>query len=297
MATIKRKRGRPRRVELTDDFDENLIQEFQKRPDLYDRNAPNSRDKAYLDDLWEELAQCLGYDSSIVKDRMIQIRNKYHMEKKRLETLKHEDPHSSAESKWPLYNQLAFLSEHIPIRRSFRAMRCKRKYSESEYVVKSEPETDGSDPERDRDFEYRPGKKDLPAYSRTIGTHSKHNRNPSHMLTHRTAPITVLPRLARIPRKVYTSRFIPPVYERPPHLTSVRRTPPSSEKFNAFGQFLTSALIELPESEALVLVDQFTSELVNAYLSKTSQNDKSTVDAVDCVEVDLNCNGHDDKNK
>lgn len=288
MATIKRKRGRPRRVELTDDFDINLIQEFEKRPDLYDRNAPMSKDKAYIDELWEELSHCLGYDVSIVKDRMVQIRNKYHLEKKRLETLRTDNPKSNAESKWPLYEQLSFLSDHIPIRRSFRTMRCKRKYSESEYVIKSEADTEGSDPERERDYEYRPGRKEQIPYNRSFGSHTQ-TRNIGSTPAIRTA---TFPRLTRFPPQIYPSRHNQSVYNRKPfnsdgpHQTGI-------DKFHAFGQFLTSSLVEMPESDALLLIDQFTSALVQTYLEKPAETSESTTKNPDSAKTPNNCNGNE----
>lgn len=42
----------------------------------------------------------------------------------------------------------------------------------------------------------------------------------------------------------------------------------SSDKFNAFGAFLTSALLDMPEKRALELVEKFTNELVKALLDK-----------------------------
>lgn len=52
-----------------------------------------------------------------------------------------------------------------------------------------------------------------------------------------------------------------------------RLTPknPSSAKFEAFGTFIASSLIDLPETNALELVERFTSELVKALIaSKTT---------------------------
>lgn len=272
MATIKRKRGRPRRVELTDDFDVTLIQEFEKRPDLYDRNAPNSKDKQYIEELWEGLANCLGYDVSIVKNRMVQIRNKYHLEKKRIETTKG----GGGESKWPLYDQLSFLSEHIPIRRSFRTMRCRRRYSESEYVMRSEVDTEGSDNDRDRDLDYKSSAKEIP--------HRQPLNNQSQMKNYKST--VTFPRLSRFPPR------------HNPGFHTIRK-PPSPEsnshgandKFNAFGHFLTTTLIEMPENDALTLVDQFTSALVQAYSTKpTEETNAKKSNANDKVEK-TQCNG------
>lgn len=57
------------------------------------------------------------------------------------------------------------------------------------------------------------------------------------------------------------------------HNQSYKRTSsknPSSAKFEAFGNFLASSLIDLPEKNALELVEKFTSEIVKTLIaSKT----------------------------
>lgn len=46
---------------------------------------------------------------------------------------------------------------------------------------------------------------------------------------------------------------------------------PSSAKFEAFGNFIATSLIDLPETNALELVEKFTSEIVKALItSKTT---------------------------
>lgn len=48
-----------------------------------------------------------------------------------------------------------------------------------------------------------------------------------------------------------------------------RTTPknPSSAKFEAFGHFIASSLIDLPEKNALELVEKFTSEIVRTLIA------------------------------
>lgn len=63
------------------------------------------------------------------------------------------------------------------------------------------------------------------------------------------------------------------------HNTSRRRTAeknPSSAKYEAFGTFVSSSLIDLPEKNALELVEMFTSEIVKALIAvKKPQNEES----------------------
>lgn len=42
-------------------FDIKLIKEFEKCPAFYDRNCVNFKNKQYLTDAWENIAQKLGY--------------------------------------------------------------------------------------------------------------------------------------------------------------------------------------------------------------------------------------------
>lgn len=58
----------------------------------------------------------------LLKDRMLQLRNRYNLEKRRLEQLNLENPHKHMTSPWPLYSYLSFLSNHIRSRRSYKSM-------------------------------------------------------------------------------------------------------------------------------------------------------------------------------
>lgn len=51
----------------------------------------------------------------------------------------------------------------------------------------------------------------------------------------------------------------------------------SSDKFSAFGSFITSSLLDLPEDKALHLVEKFTNELVRALIEKGQQPAPATV--------------------
>lgn len=48
---------------------------------------------------------------------------------------------------------------------------------------------------------------------------------------------------------------------------------PSSAKFEAFGHFLASSLIDLPEKNALELVEKFTSEIVKSLIASKTMPD------------------------
>lgn len=50
-------------------FDIKLIKEFEKCPAFYDRNCVNFKNKQYLNDAWESIAQKLGYRGSLFKNK------------------------------------------------------------------------------------------------------------------------------------------------------------------------------------------------------------------------------------
>ncbi|XP_012157970.1 G-box-binding factor isoform X2 [Ceratitis capitata] len=106
----------------TGEFDLSLIREFRARPGFYDRNSPIFKDKLQTAHQWQEISNNLGYDVSLLKDRMLQLRNRYNLEKRRLEQLRDENPGQHIDSPWPLFKHLHFLSEHIRPRRSYKSM-------------------------------------------------------------------------------------------------------------------------------------------------------------------------------
>ncbi|XP_014099131.2 GATA zinc finger domain-containing protein 10 isoform X1 [Bactrocera oleae] len=106
----------------TGEFDLSLIREFRARPGFYDRNSASFKDKLHTAHQWQEISNKLGFDVSLLKDRMLQLRNRYNLEKRRLEQLRDENPGQNVESPWPLFQHLHFLSEHIRPRRSYKSM-------------------------------------------------------------------------------------------------------------------------------------------------------------------------------
>ncbi|EDW16116.2 uncharacterized protein LOC6574620 isoform X1 [Drosophila mojavensis] len=110
-------RGRPRAsYAQTGEFDLGLIREYRSRPALYDRSNKRFKDKIHTAQLWMQISHKLGYDVSILRDRMITLRNRYNIEKRRVEN----NSLSNLASQWPLYENLSFLSDHIRTRRSYK---------------------------------------------------------------------------------------------------------------------------------------------------------------------------------
>ncbi|XP_017480274.1 PREDICTED: myb-like protein Y isoform X2 [Rhagoletis zephyria] len=113
------------------EFDLSLIREFRARPGFYDRNSASFKDKLHVAHQWQEISNKLGFDVSLLKDRMLQLRNRYNLEKRRLEQLRDENPGQSVDSPWPLFHHLHFLSEHIRPRRSYKSMQPRTSLADS----------------------------------------------------------------------------------------------------------------------------------------------------------------------
>lgn len=68
-------------------------------------------------------------------------------------------------------------------------------------------------------------------------------------------------------KRSYTVQQHAPRFYGPPPLPKRQKFEGRSEKFEAFGKFLSTSLCDLPENRALELVQKFTSELVKAFLA------------------------------
>lgn len=137
---VPKGRGRPRAsYAQTGEFDLGLIREYRSRPALYDRTNKRFKDKMHTAQLWMQISHKLGYDGmwhtmllkyiftnftifipivSILRERMITLRNRYNIEKRRVENSSLSS--SIVGSQWPLFDNLSFLSEHIRSRRSYK---------------------------------------------------------------------------------------------------------------------------------------------------------------------------------
>ncbi|XP_075144967.1 uncharacterized protein LOC142220009 [Haematobia irritans] len=196
----KRKRGRPRLNEskMIRNIDDNLIKEVKNCPILYDPNHPNYRNRAIANRYWRSIASTLNSTEAIVKSRMIQLRNRYNVEKRRVDT------NGGSISSWPLFDELSTIVEFptkqqkLPIRNT------------------------SSDDDDDRN-----------GYVTNDYTQQIPNNRGQH----------------NMPQSSDTN-FLDDTEEL------------YNKKFRAFGEFLTSSLIELSEMQALHLVKKFTADLV-----------------------------------
>lgn len=128
------------------EFDINLIRAFSKCPAFYDKRNPNFKDRIFTENAWKELSLQLGFDGKrvqwtaaltiiscdwrlfllsfvdkILRDRMFQLRNRYNLEKRKVEMMV-QDGETDAKSTWPLFEYMTFLDGHIRPRKSYKSI-------------------------------------------------------------------------------------------------------------------------------------------------------------------------------
>lgn len=325
------RRGRPRGTYNMSEFDVNLIREFESRPGFYDRNSRHFKDKIYNAQAWQDISNMLGYDVALLKDRMLQLRNRYNLEKRRLENLAEEYPDKIIQSQWPLYEHLHFLSDHIRPRRSYKRMLTRpsaefnhsisnqstvssTNYSNNTNNTNGLPTVklengfdddysednsmpDDCDVELNFDASNSAGaENDGPADGHTENVSRRPSTGPPTDVTRNgptDSPSGGLADNARdTPRNGNSSIVLKPISVKnietmrtiipkenikrfasaePPFLREKRmcyETTTRVQKFDAFGKFVTSSLIELPPEKALKLVEKFTSDIVRVLIEK-----------------------------
>lgn len=125
------------------DLDVNLITLYARTPALYDKRNPFYKDKQYSERAWNDISMKLGYKGNhyrfgdvesshterndpfsveILKDRMLQLRNRYNLEKRKIETMRSESC-PNPKSTWALYKYLLFFDGHIKQRRSYKMLK------------------------------------------------------------------------------------------------------------------------------------------------------------------------------
>ncbi|XP_055904297.1 uncharacterized protein LOC129940082 isoform X2 [Eupeodes corollae] len=268
------------------EFDVNLIREFESRPGFYDRNSHHFKDKIYNAQAWQDISSILGYDVALLKDRMLQLRNRYNLEKRRLENLSEEYPDKIIQSQWPLYEHLHFLSDHIRPRRSYKRM-ITRPSGEFHNSISNQSSSSGTNNTNntngittvkleneyeDDDSEENSIPDDGEVDMNCDASNSVCNDDAPPVAP---APLTLKPIAVKNIESMRTIvpkeniRKIPP--SEPPIIREKRLCVESTtrvQKFDAFGKFVTSSLIELPPDKALKLVEKFTSDIVKVLIEK-----------------------------
>lgn len=245
-------------------LDLKLIHEFKMIPALYNRNSARFKDKAFVERAWNHLSKKLGYNANILKDRMYQLRNRYNLEKRKLQAMRDEGI-PNPKPMWPLYHNLNFLSGHIRQRKSYKLMRS----------VTNGAGFRGFTKEEGRYRVVRP-------YMKKVQQEIKQeiDDQPYDCLNETLNPPTYKDETMNIsdiqPRTISkTSQTLKNINILKQSLladdsadTSGKKKIPRnhhpSHKFEAFGSFVNNSLQDLPQHKALAMIDRFTSELVRA---------------------------------
>lgn len=311
-------RGRPRATYAqTGEFDLGLIREYRSHPVLYDRSNKRFKDKLYVAHIWEQIAHKLGYDATSIRERMTTLRNRYNIEKRRV-----ENGLSTQSSQWPLFESLQFLGDHIRPRRSFKNMSVKEEDEETYEVddcrsdsnghmnsIKDELEDDSeifdceqalpvttvlgiplnnsdeaNKSQRSTNGEMPNGK----GYNHFAESyHRRHQNQPEYIIS---SPIVNPMRSNKrgsqplddhpSKRRVDDSLSISGYYPTQP----LAPLPPAYAKFRGFGEFMCHSLCDMPAATALRLVQKFTRELVQSSLRNEDSGSKEKTDEVDPVD-------------
>lgn len=264
---IKRKRGRPRLDEPREikDFDNNLIQEFKKFPAFYDRQHPQHRNREVTDRIWQRLAQNLHVSTNLVKTRMLQLRNRFNLEKRRLEAMKEQQPHSDVHSQWSLYENLSFLSDYVKTRRPYSM------------PVSLNPKVDTTCTSSDSEEEEQLNDTHKISGNALNSNQILNVQQSESMRNHVTAANG---EYYQIPLPNFNN--------------NLDLNNEGNNKYKAFGQFLASSLIEMNDIQALSLVEKFTTDLVK-YLKIEERNKLSSTQQNNTVEdesYDMGTNGY-----
>lgn len=240
-------------------LDLKLIQEFRLIPALYNRNSIRFRDKAFVERAWTNISKKLGYDANVLKDRMYQLRNRYNLEKRKLQSLRDEGM-QNPKSMWPLYHNLNFLSGHIKQRKSYKMMK----------TVSGGPGFRGFTKEEGRYTIVRPYfmnrsvdiKNEIEDSAYENGDDSvnpddtTNTSNVQPNMTSKTAQ--TLQNINRLKQCLLAEDCSESAAQ------NKSKTHNPSHKFEAFGSFVNNSLQDLPPHKALAMVERFTSEIVHA---------------------------------
>ncbi|XP_043652861.1 uncharacterized protein LOC122619792 [Drosophila teissieri] len=312
-------RGRPRATYAqTGEFDLSLIREYRSHSVLYDRNNKRFKDKLYVAQIWEEIAHKLGYDATSIRERMTTLRNRYNIEKRRV-----ENGLSTQSSQWPLFESLQFLGDHIRPRRSFKNMSVKEDDEETYEVDDCRSDSNGHltsiKDELEDDCEIFDCEQALPVTT-VLGiplnssdeankgqrsangempngksynhfAESYHRRQQNHQPEYIISSPIVNPMRSNkrgaqalddhpSKRRVDDGLSISGFYPTPP----LAPLPAAYAKFRGFGEFMCHSLCDMPAPTALRLVQKFTRELVQSSLRNEESGSKRKADQVDPVD-------------
>lgn len=246
-------------------LDLKLINEFRLVPALYNRNSPRFKDKAFVERAWKNISRILGYEPNILKDRMYQLRNRYNLEKRKLQSLRDEGI-TNPKPMWPYYHNLNFLSGHIRQRKSYKAMRSVnggpgfRGFTKEEgrYRIVSPYSTNRTlDIKEEVDDQlYENGNEPDSFINDTMNTSSEAQPHTTSKTSQTLQNINILK------QSLLADDCSDPSNPMAQRKLSKNHHP--SHKFEAFGSFVNNSLQDLPPHKALEMINKFTSDIVQA---------------------------------
>jgi hypothetical protein len=269
-------------------LDLKLINEFRSVPAFYNRKCERFKAKAFVERAWQNIAKKLGYKVNNVKDRMYQLRNRYNLEKRKLQSMR-EDGILNPKPVWPLFHNLNFLSGHIRQRKSYKMMRpikhregfrgftreegrygiIRRPHS-IEQNVEMEIKKESND-NNEQEFE-----NDNDMVNPGSFLEDPINANDVQQQTLSKTSQT-LKNINILKQSLLEDDCTDTLDQRKPV-----RIHHASHKFEAFGSFVNASLQDLPQHKALVMIDRFTSEIVRALTTnQTASTSSSTMDVCD----------------
>ncbi|KAI8046337.1 uncharacterized protein LOC128263557 [Drosophila gunungcola] len=315
-------RGRPRATYAqTGEFDLGLIREYRSHPVLYDRTNKRFKDKLYVAQIWDQLAHKLGYDATSLRERMTTLRNRYNIEKRRV-----ENGLSTQASQWPLFESLQFLGDHIRPRRSFKNMSIKdegdEQYEVDDYQSDSNGHMTSVKDELEEDCEIFDCEQALPVTTVLgIPLNTSDEANKSQRSMNGEMPNgkgynhfaeSYQRRHQNQPEYIISSPIINHANKSnkrggaqqatEDHHAAKRRAddslsisafyptptpaplPPAYAKFRGFGEFMCHSLCDMPAATALRLVQKFTRELVQTSIRSEGSGGKRKSDQNDQVD-------------
>lgn len=241
-------------------LDLKLISEFRMIPALYNRNSARFRDKIYVERAWNSISRKLGYNSSVLKDRMYQLRNRYNLEKRKLQSMRDEGI-TNPKPMWPLYHNLNFLSGHIRQRKSYKMMRLSNSSAGFRGFTKEEGKYRIARPFIiDRNLQQE--------IKHEINEQNCENGNESINFMEMNVPEDQ-PHISKTSQTLKNINILKQSLLADDGSDStghkkIKRNHHPSHKFEAFGSFLSNSLQDLPQHKALAMIDRFTSEIVRA---------------------------------
>lgn len=83
----------------------------------------------------------------LLKDRIYQLRNRYNLEKRKVEALRSEGL-GNARSSWPLFGNLTFLDGHIRPRKSYKSMMRRQSHDQPNHERRHRRDSNSNEPKQ-----------------------------------------------------------------------------------------------------------------------------------------------------